>query len=283
MRHPYAVFAPGYVSLLSKIRITRAAEARDRARHLLPLIPRYDVISRQTAVPIVWLMAINERESGSSLQCYIGNGQRLDRVTTIVPKGRGPWKSFEDGCIDGLTYDHLVGLDWSDGWPLALYHAEAWNGFGPRDYHGINTGYLWSGTDAYKCGKYVSDGQWNEGFPDPQLGVVPVMAALIELQPSLMLPGWPSSSPWPEMPAPQKSPMANAAGERGIVWVQESLNVILGPKLDIPLMDDGSYGRKTRAAVLMFQRDHELDADGIAGPKTIAALEAALIPLQQAA
>ncbi len=38
---------------------------------------------------------------------------------------------------------------------------------------------------------------------------------------------------------------------------------------------DGDYGRRTRAAVLAFQADNDLDTDGIAGPKTLAALDAA--------
>ncbi len=35
---------------------------------------------------------------------------------------------------------------------------------------------------------------------------------------------------------------------------------------------DGIYGEKTRAAVIRFQKDYGLTADGIAGPKTLSAL-----------
>lgn len=38
----------------------------------------------------------------------------------------------------------------------------------------------------------------------------------------------------------------------------------------------GHYGRKTKEAVRLFQKDHELTADGVAGPKTLAKLEEAL-------
>lgn len=44
---------------------------------------------------------------------------------------------------------------------------------------------------------------------------------------------------------------------------------------------DGSYGRNTKAAVEAFQRDHGLTADGIAGPKTLAALDALMLPEAQ--
>lgn len=41
---------------------------------------------------------------------------------------------------------------------------------------------------------------------------------------------------------------------------------------------DGSYGKNTKAAVEAFQRDHGLKADGIAGPKTLAALDETVLP-----
>ena len=38
----------------------------------------------------------------------------------------------------------------------------------------------------------------------------------------------------------------------------------------------GSYGRLTKEAVRLFQRDHDLTADGVAGPRTLAAIQGAL-------
>ena len=40
---------------------------------------------------------------------------------------------------------------------------------------------------------------------------------------------------------------------------------------------DGSFGRKTQAAVIAFQNQHGLVADGVVGRKTAAALNAALV------
>ena len=118
MQHPYLSLQGEYLDDLSKLVITRAEEAMKRAEEILPLKSHYEPVAEETKAPVVFLMALNERESGSSLRTYLANGERLNRVTRLVPKGRGPWPTFEAGCIDGLAYEHLVGLDWSAGWPF---------------------------------------------------------------------------------------------------------------------------------------------------------------------
>jgi lysozyme family protein len=271
MQHPYDALRGEYLEFLSKLTITRANEARERAKEILPLKPRYQTVSDETKVPTVMLMALNERESGSNLRTYLGNGQRLDRVTTLVPKGRGPWSTFEAGCVDAFAYEHLIGLDWSDGWPFVLYHEEAWNGFGPRD-RGKPTGYLYAGTNIYTGGKYVADGIWNSTFNDPQLGTIPIMLALMELDKFMSLPGWPKSSPWLNIPELQKPPVGHDGGDHGVSWLQTELNAVQ----DAGLAVDGSYGRFTRMAVRQFQAAHGLDVDGLAGPLTLALLEKAV-------
>lgn len=64
-------------------------------------------------------------------------------------------------------------------------------------------------------------------------------------------------------------------GDRGddVAELQRKLN-LAGYAAPL-LARDGIYGGLTRAAVVAFQRSAGLDDDGIAGPKTLAALEAA--------
>lgn len=58
-----------------------------------------------------------------------------------------------------------------------------------------------------------------------------------------------------------------------IKWLQTALNVLgANPLLDV----DGEYGPMTKDAVLLFQKVHQLVADGWAGDATHAALQLAL-------
>lgn len=277
--HPFPALAAEYRGELARMVQTRQPEAHAAAVRIMPLMPHYQNVAWKTGVKPVVLAALMERESGSKLNTYLGNGQSLHQVTTIVPKNRGPFPTWDAGAIDALHLDGLdkvAGLD--GGWSpeRALYEEEEWNGFGPRG-HGRHTGYLWAGTNIYAetgYGKYVDDGKWNPTFRDPQLGCVPIMIELIKLDPSLDLTpsllamvGTGAGQPIIVPPAPV--PLVFALGSIG--WVQKRLNDVQ----DAGLIMDGSFGRKTKAAVREYQAAHPpLEVDGIPGPATVAVLNA---------
>jgi lysozyme family protein/peptidoglycan hydrolase-like protein with peptidoglycan-binding domain len=265
-----------------------AAHFHNAAHRILQYRNRYFDAAERSGIPALWYMVINERESGSDFNTYLGNGDQFKHVTSHVPKGRGPFKSWEDGAIDATTYDH-VGRPGPEGWSWAwfLYRCEAWNGFGPR-LHGHWTGYLWAGTQVYDAdmvhggGKYVADGVWDSSAHDTQLGVYGLARALIALDPTLMLsPPLPLSKNWGEisatMPDDHFAPVKDDMKLTGIRWIQDSLNKIQGAGLLV----DGSYGRHTRAAVRQFQSTHALWVDGQAGNLTCSAIDAALTEMQK--
>ena len=144
---------------------------------------KYEYVSRMTGVPVIWLMAVHEREAGGRFDTYLGNGEPLCRVTKLEPKGRGPFSTWESGALDAL---HLRGWDnikdWT--WERACYEAERWNGFGYREYHGVPSPYVWGSTSIQKPGKYVSDGRWDSSVMDKQPGCFALMKAIVELEPS---------------------------------------------------------------------------------------------------
>jgi hypothetical protein len=77
---------------------------------------------------------------------------------------------------------------------------------------------------------------------------------------------------FPREPAAERTILLGrgSAGE-GVSDLQRNLSA-----LGYPLAVDGIFGKDTEKAVRAFQRDHALDADGIVGPRTFAAIGSAL-------
>lgn len=117
-------------------------------------INRYLTVAEKTGVP-VWVMSgIHFRESSLSFEKNMVNGQELGRRTTIVPKGLGPWRTWEASALDAFkrrTYD----VNWSI--PEWLDFCEKYNGTGYRS-RGLTSPYVWGYTNqSDEMGKYVRD------------------------------------------------------------------------------------------------------------------------------
>jgi len=142
--------------------------------------PVYEKVQARTNVPWQVIAVIHYRESDLALDCYLGNGQPLNRKTTETPKGRGPFKTFEDGAVDALTLD---GLENVSSWAIGptLYALERFNGLGYQR-RGLPSPYVWSGSNVYKVGKFVADGRFDPHVIDKQLGC----AVLLKLLPPLV-------------------------------------------------------------------------------------------------
>lgn len=142
---------------------------------------RYLGVEVETNVPWMLIAALHMREASFDFDTYLGNGQPLDQVTTLVPEGRGPFSTWEEGAIDAIQYD---GLDQVIDWRLEkmLFHAEAYNGIG---YHnkGLPSPYLWALTTIQEPGKYTSDGDFDPSYLDTQPGVAGLLYAINRLNP----------------------------------------------------------------------------------------------------
>jgi lysozyme family protein len=139
---------------------------------------RYQAVEKLTGVPWQVIGVIHLRESNCDFATYLGNGQSLNRKTTIVPKGRGPFSNWEDGAVDALKNappKAALNKDWSIGGTLDK--LEEYNGLGYRSM-GVPSPYLWAGTDQYVKGKYVADHKYDPDFVDPQLGCAGVLKFL---------------------------------------------------------------------------------------------------------
>jgi peptidoglycan hydrolase-like protein with peptidoglycan-binding domain len=75
------------------------------------------------------------------------------------------------------------------------------------------------------------------------------------------------------VPVPERGrPIGPTSQGADVKAVQQAL-LELGYK---PGKADGAFGQRTRKAVIAFQREHGLKADGLVGPKTARALNEAL-------
>ena len=74
----------------------------------------------------------------------------------------------------------------------------------------------------------------------------------------------PTPPPPPEVKVEKDQPIAPGSRGDQVAALQEALT-LLGYK---PGKADGAYGPQTRKAIIAFQKDHNLEPDGIVGPKT---------------
>lgn len=258
----------GYADLWQRmeLRPERVAAVNQIANRLIGSKARYQNVSQVTGVPWFVIAAIHNRESDANFNTYLGNGQPLNRVTTLVPAGRGPFPNWEAGAIDALGVDRLDQMsDWSV--EHTCFAIEKFNGFGYRSQHPpVNSPYLWSFSNVYQSGKYVADGHFNPNAVDPQCGTMPIIKQIMALDASATFPG---------IMVPASATSSLALGSRGdrVTQLQNALKERGYAVGDV----DGIYGTVTQAAVTAFQRDAHLQVTGIADASTFAALTAPVV------
>lgn len=276
MEHPFTTLGPEYASMLSSMVVTRGPEIEAVAQKLLraPIMNQHIAVSKVTNIPALWYAAIFEREASSNFHLALGQGDPWAEVSTHVPKGQGPFKSWSDAAVFYTHYDHLDIPVQAWDMTYALFRGEGWNGFGPRN-HGRFTGYLWSGTAFYdkptgQGGKYVSDGEWSPTTYDQQLGIVPVIMRMNELRPDLAIP-FVATTDIMHTDTPMHA-QGIGGGTPDTKWIQHAINEL---GYSPPLVEDGNYGKQSQGAIRAFQSHNGLTIDGLAGADTLKVLVAA--------
>lgn len=172
----------------------RMAEVESVAKRLVAQAPKvtYLSIENMTNVPWFAIAVIHEREAGQRWSANIAQGDPWNSISTHVPKGRGPFKSFVEAAIDALTKcapKAAQWKDWSAGGTLTI--LEEYNGLGYEEYHAEASPYIWGATDQEEWGKYTNDGHWARVW-DAQLGCAAMLKKMIELDPSIQFAGSPA-------------------------------------------------------------------------------------------
>ena len=169
----------------SKAKFTRSTAINAQAAKIEAHRERYESVSKATGVPWDVIGVIHYRESSGDFKGVLHNGQKIigsGKKTTIVPKGRGPFSTWEEAAIDALVVCPPYAAknkDWSIGGTLDI--LEKYNGLGYRN-KGLPSPYLWAGTDQYKTGKYVADGKYDPTHVDQQLGVAALLMRLRDME-----------------------------------------------------------------------------------------------------
>jgi lysozyme family protein len=165
-----------------KVTPSRLVEVTKVAKWIVANRSRYEIVQKNTGVPWWFIGCLHVREAGSTakaFQCYLGNGEPLNRVTRLVPAGRGPFATWEDGACDALRiqkFDKIA--DWSV--EHSLYLAEEYNGFGYAA-KGLPSPYVWGATNYQKPGKYIKDGVFDASVTDTQIGVAAMLQIISAL------------------------------------------------------------------------------------------------------
>lgn len=143
---------------------------------------QYADVEHETGVPRNVIAVIHERESSQRWDRSLAQGDPWNQVSTHVPRGRGPFKSWKEAAIDALKNCAPFAArwtDWSPGGTLTL--LEQYNGLGYAA-RGLPSPYIWASTNQYISGKFVADGVFDPGTVDQQIGC----AALLKKIPSVI-------------------------------------------------------------------------------------------------
>lgn len=177
-------YGPEYQQLWDTMKIIRDAKQLDRVSNLIKKHQSvYEGVQKETGVPWQLIAVIHLREAGESdigkWKGVLHNGQKIvgtGRKTTIVPMGRGPFKTWHEAAVDAIKFQGFTKIK---EWTVArmLWALEPYNGYGYR-MKGLRSPYLWASTNHQQRGKYVSDGVFNANVMDTQMGCAALLKFL---------------------------------------------------------------------------------------------------------
>lgn len=157
---------------------------------------RYLGIEKRDGVRWFAVAIIKEREAGAdpAFRRSIAQGDSWSEKSSHVPKGRGPFGTWEDAAHDALVDCAPYAARWHD-WSIGglLTILEKYNGVGYAA-KGLPSPYIWASTTIYIKGKYIRDGVFDPEFVDRQIGCAALLLAMQKLDPSITFDG-PGTAP----------------------------------------------------------------------------------------
>lgn len=153
----------------------------------LPAKAQYQAVSAATKVPWYVIAVIHEREASQSWLAGLAQGDPWNKVSIHVPRGIGPFPSWEaaaEYALKNCAPKAAQWTDWSIGGLLTL--LEEYNGLGYAAM-GRPSPYVWASTDQYHSGKYIADGHYDPNAVDTQIGCAALLARMAMADASINL------------------------------------------------------------------------------------------------
>jgi lysozyme family protein len=174
VRWKACVVSPGLIHVIEGV-----------SKRLLAAKERYITVALKTTVPWPVIAVIHERESSQNWLASLAQGDPWDRASVHVPKGRGPFLSWEAAAEDALVVCPPHAAKWTD-WTIggALSLLEQYNGLGYAA-RGMPSPYIWASTNQYSHGKYVADGKFDPNAVDRQIGCAALLKRMTIIDPTI--------------------------------------------------------------------------------------------------
>ncbi len=141
----------------------------------------YQSVERITGVPWQVVAVVHALEASFDWNDNLMNGQPWNKKTTWVPKGHGPWTSWEKAAVAAFELKKKEGkLPKTWGLGETLEFLLKFNGLGYEG-RGLVSPYLWSFTNHYQSqggGKYVKDGEFSRSAISKQVGAAVILKEL---------------------------------------------------------------------------------------------------------
>jgi lysozyme family protein len=141
----------------------------------------YEIVGKHAAVPWEVVGAIHGLEASFDMNKNLMNGQPWTQRTTWVPRGHGPWSSWQEAAVAAFELKKREGklpTDWTLG--NTLEFLLKFNGLG-YEYRDLVSPYLWAYTNHYANqggSKFVSDGKFSRSAVSLQVGAALMLKEL---------------------------------------------------------------------------------------------------------
>jgi lysozyme family protein len=164
-----------------ELRPERRGELAYYIKRLTAGQPIYQQIGAELEIPWAFIGITHGMECGFNFTAHLHNGDPLGARTVHVPKGRPmsgrPPFTWSQSARDALICNgyHQIS-DWSV--PHMLYLFERYNGMGYRR-RSLPSPYLWSYSNLYEKGKFVTDGYFDPEAVSKQCGAALMLKAVL--------------------------------------------------------------------------------------------------------